>query len=39
MAGAAAVAKQIDVQLELLARRCEREHLIMQLLEWSTRLQ
>ncbi len=31
MAGAAAVAEQVDVQLELLAGRREREHLVVQL--------
>jgi hypothetical protein len=33
VAGAAAVAQQVDVQLELLAGRGEREHLVVELLE------
>ncbi len=33
------MAEQVDVQLELLAGWGEREHLIVQLVEWRTRAQ
>jgi hypothetical protein len=36
---APAVAQQVDVQLQLLARRCQREHLVVQALERRARLQ
>src|SRR4051794_31189427 len=39
VAGAAAVAQQVHVQLELLAGRREREHLVVQLLKRRTRSQ
>jgi hypothetical protein len=39
MAGAPAVAQQVDVQLELLAGRGQREHLIVQLAERRARAQ
>ena len=39
MAGTPAVAEEVDVQLELLAGRCQREHLVMEQLEWGARLE